>query len=223
MSELQNNPDFVKMIQQHPELSGLTDTIFSTVELICDAYRTGGQILLCGNGGSAADCGHIVGEMVKAFALPRLMPEAHRAKLQDTGASDWSSMADRLQQGIRAIDLTQQTALISAINNDLGADLVYAQQVYAYGKPGDVLIGFSTSGRSVNVLNAFTVAQAFGLSTVGFTGSRPSPFDEICDQIIGVPAEQTYEIQNLHMVIYHVICLLVEQTLFGEQKVVSSA
>lgn len=215
MSNLNTNRDFLKMLDQHPELSQLSGTILSTVELICAAYRSGGQILLCGNGGSAADCGHIVGEMVKAFAIPRRMPDEHRSKLQATGAPNWESMADRLQQGIRAIDLTQQTAVISAISNDLGGDLVYAQQVYAYGRPGDVLIGFSTSGHSANVLNAFTVARAFGLSIVGFTGCKPSPFHAACDRVIGVPATQTYEIQNLHMVIYHVICLLVEQTLFS--------
>ncbi len=216
MNGLRDNQHFQTMLQQHPELTPLSDTILDTVEMICTAHRGNGQILLCGNGGSAADCGHIVGEMVKAFALPRRMPEADRAKLQATGAANWSAMADRMQRGMRAIDLTQQTALISAISNDLGADLVYAQQVYAYGRPGDVLIGFSTSGHSANVLNAFTVAKAFGLHTVGFTGCQPSPFDSHCEQVIGVPAEQTYQIQNLHMVIYHVICLLAEQTLFGE-------
>ena len=213
MSEMLNNPHLQRMLQQHPELEPLTSTIVAVSEKIVEAHKANRQVMLCGNGGSAADCGHIVGEFVKSFTMPRRVPQAHRDMLKAVGAEQ---LADRLQQGIRAIDLTQQTALISAVCNDLGADLVYAQQVYTYAQPGDVVIGFSTSGSSLNVLNAFKVAKAFGVCVVGFTGSKPSPFDEICDHVIGVPAEETYQIQNLHMVIYHIICILVEHTLFSE-------
>ena len=200
-----------------PALADLSSEIIRTVEAICACHRAGGKILICGNGGSAADGEHIVGEMVKGFLLPRPIPtaDADRLRAADlTGSHD--NLAEKLQRGVAAIALTGHPALATAIGNDTGGEMVFAQQVYVYGRPGDILIGLSTSGNSINVLRALTVARAFGLVTVGLTGSLPCRMDRLCDLCLKVPAQGTHQIQELHLPVYHTVCLMVEQELFGE-------
>ena len=175
-------------------------------------------MLVCGNGGSAADSEHIVGELMKGFVLPRRVPAADAERLRAAHAADNShgpELADKLQRGVAAIALTGHPALATAIDNDTGRQMVFAQQVYVYGRPGDLLLGLSTSGNAGNVLRAFTVARAFGLLTVGLTGSRPARLDALCDILLKVPAHQTHEVQELHLPSYHTVCLMVEQELFG--------
>ena len=201
------------VLERCPALSGLRGEIARTAEAICACHRAGGKILVCGNGGSAADCEHIVGELVKGFLLPRPIPPADADRLR--AAPHAGDLAAKLQGGVAAISLTGHPSLATAIDNDTGRELIFAQQVYVYGRPGDILVGLSTSGHSANVLRALTVARAFGLLTVGFTGSLPCPMDSLCDLRLKVPARETHKIQELHLPVYHTVCLMVEQELFG--------
>lgn len=199
-----------------PALGGLRGEITRAAEAICACHRAGGKILVCGNGGSAADCEHIVGELVKGFVLPRALPPADAARLHSADAGP--DLTAKLQRGVAAISLTGHPSLATAIDNDTGREMVFAQQVYVYGRPGDILIGLSTSGNSGNVLRALTVARAFGLITVGFTGSRACRMDALCDIRLKVPEQQTHKVQELHLPLYHTVCLMVEQELFGQAE-----
>lgn len=202
------------LIYRHPELSSLRDDILRAVEIIITSHNHAGKVLVCGNGGSAADSDHIVGEMMKGFLLKREIPASDVEKLKAVGAEALGSM---LQTGIQAISLTGHPSLSTAVINDNGPLMTFAQQVYVYGYPGDILIGLSTSGNSQNVINALKVAKAFGLSTIGFTGYRPAVMDDICDVIVKVPADQTFMIQELHLPVYHTICAMVEEEIFGSK------
>ena len=201
-------------IERHPAMAGLRETIALAVELICRCHRSGGKILLCGNGGSAADAEHIVGELVKEFNIRRPVPPEDALRLQEVNPE----LATKLQRGLTAISLVSQTALGTAIANDVDAGMVFAQQVYAYGKPGDIVWGISTSGNSRNVVHALQVAKAFGLHTIGMNGQNPGAMDAYTDVVLKVPETQTYKIQELHLPIYHAICILVEYELFGARE-----
>ena len=204
-----------EVLERCPSLAGLRAEITRTVATVCACHRAGGKILVCGNGGSAADCEHIVGELVKGFVLRRTIPPADAERLRSAEID--LGLAPKLQRGVAAISLTGHPSLATAIDNDTGREMVFAQQVYVYGRPGDILIGLSTSGNSGNVLRALTVARAFGLTTVGFTGSLPCRMDALCDIRLKVPAEQTHKVQELHLPVYHTVCLMVEQELFGQE------
>ena len=178
-------------------------------QIIIESYRKGGKLLLCGNGGSAADCAHITGELVKGFLKKRPLKEALCASIGEPWAS-------KLQQGLPAIDLTANSALIAAVINDIDGDSVYAQQVTAYGKPGDVIIGISTSGNAENVYRAIKTAKAMGLVTIGMTGEGGGRLRDCCDLLLNVPETETYRIQELHLPLYHQLCIQIEQAFFPE-------
>jgi D-sedoheptulose 7-phosphate isomerase len=205
-----------KLFKRYPELAGLRDQITRSSEMICDTYRNGGKVLVCGNGGSAADSEHIVGELMKGFVLRRELTDSQVSALKAAGYEDWKELAQNLQQGLPAIALTGHNALSSAVLNDNDPYMTYAQQAFSYGRAGDVLIGISTSGNARNVVNAIKVGRAFGLRTIGFTGSRPSKMDEFCDVMIKVPATETFKIQEFHLPVYHTVCIIVENEMFGD-------
>lgn len=175
-------------------------------QMLIGCYESGGKILVCGNGGSSADSGHIVGELVKGFCKKRPLS----ADLQQEIGTD------KLQMGLAAIDLTAQSAIISAVSNDLGGELVYAQQVMAYAREGDVLIGISTSGNAQNVLFAMKAAKALGMRTIAMTGKGGGEIAKIAD--IWAPADETetYRVQEEHIKFYHQLCLMVENHFFEE-------
>ena len=175
-------------------------------DMVIDTFRSGGKLLLCGNGGSAADCAHITGELVKGFRKKRPLS----AELQR------SIGTDRLQLGLPAIDLTANAALIAAVNNDQGGEFVYAQQVMAYGRPGDVLLGISTSGNAKNVLLAAKAAKALGLHTLALTGRDGGALAPLCDLALRSDETETYLVQEDHLVFYHRLCLRVEEAFFPE-------
>lgn len=188
-------------------MTDLKDTTFEQVAgLLIDCFKAGGKLLLCGNGGSSADCAHITGELVKGFCKKRPLPEALQKSIG----------TDKLQMGLPAIDLTANCALISAVNNDLGGELVYAQQVMAYGRPGDVLIGLSTSGNAKNVAMAVKAARALGLTTIGMTGCGGGALEGLCDVTLKSREKETYLVQEDHLMFYHRLCLRVEDALFAE-------
>ena len=204
-----------ELVRRYPALTPLRDSVIAAVELIVAGYRSDRLVLVCGNGGSAADSGHIVGELAKGF-LHRRDPGSDWLKSIDEilSADEKASMA-KLQQGIRAIDLTSLNALNTAVVNDLSHDLIFAQGVFALGRPGDVLIGISTSGNSANVVRALQVGKARGLKTIGLTGANPARMDAWSDIALKVPATRTPEIQEFHLPIYHALCAMVEAELFA--------
>ncbi|GAB2566597.1 D-sedoheptulose-7-phosphate isomerase [Gracilibacillus alcaliphilus] len=203
-----------KLINKYPELSVCASDIERAFDILAASYRQGGQLLLCGNGGSAADCEHIVGELMKGFTLKRPVDEVFKQKLIDTDPSDGAYMAQHLQQALPAISLVSHSALMTAFVNDVAADMVFAQQVYGYGKEGDVLIGLSTSGNSDNVLKALKVAKAKGMQTIGFTGRTGGKMKAACDTVICVPWDETLDIQERHLPIYHTLCMMLEREFF---------
>ncbi|MHB1455979.1 MAG: D-sedoheptulose-7-phosphate isomerase [Armatimonadota bacterium] len=205
------------LLERIPELETISDAISKAAETLCECHLSGGKVMVCGNGGSAADSEHIVGELMKSFVLPRPLPADDIERLRRSGAADWESIAANLQQGIPAISLNGAISLSTAIINDTDPFMTFAQQVYIYGKPGDVLIALSTSGGAKNVLNAVKTAKAFGLSVIGFTGSRPAPIDEFCDVVLKAPIAETFRVQEYHLPIYHTICLMVENEIFGRE------
>jgi len=201
-------------VAKYPELSECSADIVSAFETIRDSYRGGGKVLLAGNGGSASDCEHIVGELMKGFMSKRPVPQTMRDRLRRFGDEDGGYIADRLQGALPAISLVSHTALATAYANDVAADMVFAQQVYGYGRPGDVLIGLSTSGNSANVVRALQVARALDMRTIGLTGRSGGRMKELCDVIIRVPSDVTPDIQERHLPIYHTLCIMLEEEFF---------
>lgn len=176
---------------------------------IIRCFLKGGKLLLCGNGGSAADCAHITGELVKGFLKKRPLAPGLTAEIGEC----W---ADQLQQGFPAIDLTANAALISAIINDLDGECVYAQQVAAYGQPGDVLLCISTSGNAENVRRAAVTARALGLTVIGLTGETGGKLREVCDLCVRADETETYRVQEKHLQFYHRMCIEMEDRFFAE-------
>lgn len=183
----------------------MRDNLNAACEMLCRCFRDGAKVLVCGNGGSAADSGHIVGELVKGFLKKRPLPGEWMDKLNMP-----------LQLGLPAIDLTAQGAVISATANDLGGEYVYAQQVMAYANKGDVLIGITTSGNAANVINAARVARLKGARVIGLTGVGGGKLAEFCDLLLDVPEKETYKVQELHLALYHQLCARVEAEFFDE-------
>ncbi len=202
------------LLTNYPQLASCKDDIWNTYELMAGCYRQGGLIMTCGNGGSAADAEHIVGELMKGFKHKRPVSGEQRAALETTFPIEGTYLADHLQQGIPAISLVSQVALSSAFANDVTHEMACAQQVFVYGCSGDVLLGLSTSGNSTNVVNACRVAKAYGIKTVAMTGEHGGKLREICDVTICVPANETYRVQEYHLPVYHTLCAMVEWNLF---------
>lgn len=168
---------------------------------------------MCGNGGSAADSEHIVGELMKGFNSVRPISNNHRSRLIEACGDEGAFLADHLQRALPTISLVSQSALITAVGNDVAADMIFAQQVYGYGHPGDVLWAMSTSGNSKNVIYAAQVAKAFGLKVIGLTGEDGGRLVRWCDVSICVPRTNTAEIQELCLPVYHTLCHVLEDNL----------
>ncbi len=200
------------MISDHPRLAPLADQLRQATAMVLACQRAGGWIYTCGNGGSAADADHIVGEFLKGFRWPCDAPMTLRSRLSAMDSA-WDLLAPRLQRGMRACSLNAHGAALSAIANDQHPDLIFAQQLVAMGRPGDVLIGLSTSGVSRNVLRALQTARAMGMGTIAFTGSRAGPMDPLSDVLLKAPASETWRVQECHLPLYHALCAGVEQGL----------
>jgi D-sedoheptulose 7-phosphate isomerase len=196
-------------------LEPLRDALEAAFGLLARALSAGGKVLTCGNGGSAADSEHIVGELMKGFRSRRALPPADRQRLEAACGPAGRALADRLQRALPAISLVSQVSLGTAVANDLGADLVFAQQVYGYGRPGDVLIAISTSGKAANVLAACRTARAFGLKVLGLSGQDGGPLSGLCDLCLRAPATETSEVQVWHLRAYHLLCGALEAELLG--------
>lgn len=214
-TEASNHPALELLGARYPDLAPCLGDVGRAFELLKSCYERGGKLLLCGSGGSAADCEHIVGELMKGFKLARALPEGARAALAEAFPDEGSYLGDHLQGALPALSLVSQTSLITALANDIDAELIYAQQVYGYGRPGDVLLGISTSGGSPSVLHALRVARAMGLHTLGLTGEGGGAMKGLCDVAVCVPERETLRIQERHLPIYHALCEMLEQAFFG--------
>ncbi|MGO8693640.1 MAG: SIS domain-containing protein [Rectinemataceae bacterium] len=206
------------LFKRRPELETCAADLRAAFDLLAASFAGGGTLLACGNGGSAADSEHIVGELMKGFLLPRPLDAGHLAALERSIPGDWRSFASSLQGTLPAISLTGQPSLSSAFANDVAADMTFAQQVLGYGRQGDVLLGISTSGTSRNVVNAARAAKAFGLRVIGLTGRSGGTLAEIAEVCIRVPAEETFLVQELHESAYHALCAMLEEEFFGSPK-----
>ena len=203
------------LMERYPSLESAKDDIVAAYLLLEESYKNGGKLLVAGNGGSAADAEHIVGELMKGFKLPR-KPEADFAeKLVEENQELGSVLAENLQGALPAIALDGHPALSTAYMNDCEPLLCFAQQVNGYGKSGDVFLGISTSGNSKNVLYAATTAHAKGMKVIGLTGAKDSKLKDMSDVCIKAPQTETYMIQELHLPIYHCLCLMLEDRFFA--------
>jgi phosphoheptose isomerase len=206
-----------ELIKRHPQLSSVEDEIRKAAECLITCFSNGKKVLVCGNGGSSSDSDHIVGELMKGFENNRPVSDAIKEKLLEVGGDRGRILADKLQQGLPAISLTAHSSLISAVANDTDADLIFAQQVVGYGNFGDVLIGISSSGNSQNVLDALITAKAKGLVVIGLTGETGGKMNPFCDILINVPERRTLFVQELHLPVYHTLCLMIESSIFRNQ------
>ena len=208
------------LFKNHPALIACQNAIETARDLLIDTYREGGKLLLCGNGGSAADCDHIAGELLKGFFSHRPLSEedclALAESLPDGEADpDLYLLAGQLQGGLPAISLPAQTAALTAVCNDTDPALIFAQLTWALGQAGDTLICLSTSGNSRNVVLAAKAAKTKGLRVLALTGENDSKLSELSDVTVRVPATETYRVQEYHLPVYHYLCAAVEEAFFG--------
>lgn len=210
-----NETHLARLIDCYPKLIVCREDIMTAYELLEAAYSDGRKLLVCGNGGSASDSEHIVGELMKEFKLKRKVYSEQATALKAIDPELGQVLADNLQGALPAISLTGHSSLQTAFMNDAVPELVFAQQVNGYGKPGDVLLGISTSGNSKNVLYAAVNAKAKGLKVIGLTGAKESKLMAYADVCIRVPETETYKIQELHLPVYHCLCMMLEDKFFG--------
>ena len=201
------NPHLTKLFDRRPELQACHEQIDAVFHAFCRSLSSGGKLLMCGNGGSAADAEHWTGELLKGFCSKRPLAAAEKETLP-------AEMRDKLQGGIPAIPLTGFTALTTAFNNDVDPHLTFAQLVWALGRPGDVLVGISTSGNAVNIGAAMQAAKARGLVRVGLTGRSGGKLLPLTDLCIRVPETETFRVQELHLPVYHCLSLMLEDEFF---------
>ena len=206
------------LIIRYPILSMSKKEIKDGAELLIESIENGGKFLICGNGGSSADADHIVGELMKGFLHLRPLSQKQKDSLKSTGGETGRHIGNLLQQGIPAISLSAHTALNTAFINDVDPSLIFAQQVMGLGKTGDILWGISTSGNAKNVVAAAITAKAIGLKTFAMTGEKESRLSEICDICIRVKGTETYKIQELHLPVYHTLCMIIEDYFFVSKR-----
>mgnify|MGYP002769894613 FL=1 len=203
------------LVERYPSLDFVKDDIVAAYLLMEEAYENGGKLLVAGNGGSAADAEHIVGELMKGFKLSRKLEAGFAEQLVAENVELGGILAENLQRALPAIALDGHPALSTAYMNDCEPLLCFAQQINGYGKPGDVFLGISTSGNSKNILFAATTAHAKGMKVIGLTGAKDSKLMNMSDVCIKAPQTETYMIQELHLPIYHCLCLMLEDKFFA--------
>ena len=205
------------LIERYPILEECREDIYKAYEIMKEAYEDDHKLLIAGNGGSAADSEHIAGELMKRFSIPRTIPSEFADKLKEIDSIRGESLAKNLERGLMAIPLVAHEALTTAYINDVDGLGVFAQQLYGFGRKGDVFLGISTSGNSKNVISATVVARALGIKVIGLTGKNGGELKDVADVAIKVPETETYKIQELHLPVYHCLCLMLEERFFGNQ------
>lgn len=203
------------LIRRYPSLAVVRQSILDAYFLLEECYEHDGKLLVAGNGGSAADSEHIAGELMKRFRIRRPVPEEYARKLTEIDPVRGPVLARNLERSLMAIPLVAHEALTTAYINDVDGLGVFAQQLMGFGRKGDVFLGISTSGNSKNILNATVVARASGIKVIGLTGASGGELANVCDVAIKVPETETYMIQELHLPVYHCLCLMLEDHFFG--------
>lgn len=203
------------LIERYPQLEVCREDISKAYELLENAYSNGRKLLVSGNGGSASDSEHIVGELMKEFKLKRKVYREQAEEMRKISPELGEVLAENLQGALPAISLTGHSSLTTAFMNDSEPELIFAQQVNGYGKKGDVYLGISTSGNSRNVLYAAVTAKSKGLKVIGLTGKRENQLMRYADVCIRVPETETYKIQELHLPVYHCLCMMLEEKFFS--------
>ena len=204
------------LVQRYPVLISCVEDIEKTYLILEECYINDGKLLIAGNGGSAADSEHIAGELMKRFKIPRPVTSEFADKLKAIDPIRGENLAQNLERGLMAIPLVAHEALSTAYINDVDGLGVFAQQLFGFGRPGDVFLGISTSGNSKNVISATVVARALGIKVIGLTGTKGGDLAKVADVAIKVPETETYMIQELHLPVYHTLCLMLEDKFFGE-------
>jgi D-sedoheptulose 7-phosphate isomerase len=212
---VENKDLFEELFRRYPQLQDINDKINESAERLVRCYQNGNKVLICGNGGSSSDSDHIAGELLKGFEQRRPLDDSMRKRLLAVSGKRGSYLGEKLQSGLPAISLSAHAGLVTAVANDTDASLIYAQQVIGFGNPGDVLLGISTSGNAQNVLDAAITARAKGMTVIGMTGATGGKLKTFCDILINVPETRTSFVQELHLPVYHTLCLMVENHFFG--------
>lgn len=205
------------LIERYPQLLECRESIQAAYDILKDAYTKDRKLLVCGNGGSASDSEHIVGELMKEFKLKREVYHDQAEAMQRIDPELGGILAKHLQGALPAIALTGHSSLTTAFMNDSNPELIFAQQVNGYGKAGDVFLGISTSGNSRNILFAAVTAKSKGMKVIGLTGQKPNRLAELADVCIQVTETETYKIQELHLPVYHCLCMMLEEHFFGRE------
>jgi D-sedoheptulose 7-phosphate isomerase len=206
-----------QLIERYPALLACKEEIEKAFEIMKAGFEAGGQLLAAGNGGSSADSAHIVGELMKGFVKKRPLAPEFARELEEAGSGNpeyFEYLTKNIQQGLPALDLSSHGALITACINDIGGDIIYAQQICGYGKNGDVFLGISTSGNAKNILYAMIAARAKKIKTIALSGGAGGAIKDYADAAIIVPEKETYKIQELHLPVYHTLCLMIEEYFF---------
>lgn len=204
--------DYIKeLIERYPALATCEKDIRAAADAIINSYKAGGKLIVAGNGGSAADSDHITGELLKSFVKKRKPEQKFLDALSAIDPDTGSYLSDKLQGSLPAIALTNNSALMTASLNDVDGNVLFAQQVMGFGKKGDVFLGISTSGNSKDVIYALAVAKALGVKTVALTGKTGGKCKAVADISIVVPENETFKIQELHLPVYHALCLTIEE------------
>lgn len=204
------------LIERYPKLEGVKQSIIDAYLIMEECYENGGKLLIAGNGGSAADSEHIAGELMKRFKIQRPVSDEYAKRLIEIDSERGRKLAKNLECSLMAIPLVAHEALSTAYINDVDGYGVFAQQLFGFGRKGDVFLGISTSGNSKNIMNATVVARASGIKVIGLTGANGGELAMVADAAVKVPETETYMIQELHLPIYHCWCLMLEDRFFGK-------
>lgn len=204
------------LVERYPKLSAVQQEIIDAYLLMEESYENGGKLLIAGNGGSAADSEHIAGELMKRFKILRPVSKEYADKLKEVDPVRGAELSKNLECSLMAIPLVAHEALTTAYINDVDGLGVFAQQLFGYGREGDVFLGISTSGNSKNIMKATVVARASGIKVVGLTGAKGGELAKVADVAVKAPETETYMIQELHLPIYHCWCLMLEDHFFGK-------
>jgi D-sedoheptulose 7-phosphate isomerase len=207
--------DYVQqLMKRYPQLESIRGDINEAFLIISESFAKGGKLLIAGNGGSAADAEHIAGELMKDFVKKRNLDDAFISNIKEVDAEIARYLISNLQPGLPVIALSSNTSLVTALINDIDGNIIFSQQVYGYGKEGDVFLGISTSGNAKNVLYAAATAKAKQLRVIALSGGSGGALRRYADAAIVVPETETYKIQELHLPIYHCLCLMIEERFF---------
>lgn len=212
---MKNYKSLDQLCERYPALSGLRNTIAEAAGMIINCYTRGGKLLICGNGGSSADADHFTAELMKSFESGRPLDESLKKRFHEISGTRGRYLAESLEHALPAISLPSNTALATAISNDIDPSLIFAQQVIGYGEEGDVLIGISTSGNSQNIVDACITAKALNLNVIGISGKTGGKMKHYCDLLVNVPETRTAWVQELHLPVLHTLCLIVENHFYS--------